>query len=65
MLSEAVTPQTILQFWPPNSLNYRSELILPASELIHPASELSYSSYFTYSSLIKLRLDSYLIALIS
>ena len=28
-LSEAVTPQTISQFWPPNSLDCRSELILP------------------------------------
>ena len=29
-LSEAVTPQTIPQFWPPDSLDYRSELLLPA-----------------------------------
>ena len=27
-LVEAVTPQTIPQFWPPDSLDYRRELIL-------------------------------------
>ena len=30
ILLEAVTPLTIPQFWPPDSLDYRSELILPA-----------------------------------
>ena len=39
-LSEAVIPQTVPQFWPPNSLDYRNELILPANELILLASEL-------------------------
>ena len=29
ILVEAVTPLTIPQFWPPNSLDYRSELLLP------------------------------------
>ena len=37
---EASTALTIPQFWPHDSLDYRSELILPASELILPANEL-------------------------
>ena len=37
---DASTALTIPQFWPPDSLDYRSELILPASELILPASGL-------------------------
>ena len=31
---EAFTPQTIPQSWPPDSLDYRRELILPANSLI-------------------------------